>query len=294
MLFSKARLRLAFFFAIVVAVILVFLGLAVLSAARASLLAGVNDDLRGRAAELRPLAQDLLTGNQGAAVPKAITAGGYFYAAVRPDGQILRKSENVDEAGLATSDAVVDALTSGPRFVDTRSSDGLRLRLYLLPAKGPGQRPLVVQVGRSTEPERRALRRLTLILGGGGLVGLGMAMAGGYWLAGRALRPIRTAMDKQQEFVADASHELRTPLSLIRANAEILKREAGKPVSENMESVQDIIGETDRLANLVGQMLTLARADTGGNGFEMSPVDLSMVAQDVAREMRLLATEKGI
>ena len=296
MLFSKARLRLAVFFTLVVAVILVLLGLAVLSAARASLFAGVNDDLKGRAAELRPFAQDLLTGNQGAAVPKAITAGGYFYAAVRPDGEIIRKSENADEAGLATSDAVVNALTSGPRFVDTKSSDGLRLRLYLLPAKGPGpgQRPLVVQVGRSTEPERRALRRLTLILGGGGLVGLGMAMAGGYWLAGRALRPIRTAMDKQQEFVADASHELRTPLSLIRANAEILKRESGKPVSENMESVQDIIGETDRLANLVGQMLTLARADTGGNAFEREPVDLSAVAQDVTREMRLLATEKGI
>jgi signal transduction histidine kinase len=150
-----------------------------------------------------------------------------------------------------------------------------------------------MEVGRSTEPERQALRRLMLILGGGALAGLVMSTGGGYWLAGRALRPIKTAMDKQHEFVADASHELRTPLSLIRANAEILKREADKPVAANIQSVQDIISETDRLANLVGQMLTLARADTGVTPAEMAPVDLAALAQDTAREMRLLASENG-
>jgi signal transduction histidine kinase len=101
-------------------------------------------------------------------------------------------------------------------------------------------------------------------------------------------------MDKQQEFVADASHELRTPLSLIRANAEILKREADKPVSANLESVEDIIAESDRLANLVGQMLTLARADGEGAALALEPVDLAVVARDTAREMRLLADQSQI
>ncbi len=297
MLFSKARLRLALFFAIVVAVILVLLGVAVLSAARASLFAGVNDDLEARVqVQLGQLAEELRRTDQPApvSVPRGFTAGGYFYAAAKPNGGLILKSENVDEGGLPDAGDVEHALASGPSFVDTKSSDGEHLRVYLRPIRGPGGRAIVMEVGRSTEPERQALRRLTFILGGGGLLGLGMAVAGGYWLAGRALRPIRTAMDKQQEFVADASHELRTPLSLIRANAEILKREAGKPVAENMDSVQDIIGETDRLANLVGQMLTLARADMGGTAFEMSPVDLAAVSADVTREMRLLATEKGI
>lgn len=125
-------------------------------------------------------------------------------------------------------------------------------------------------------------------------MGLVMSVGGGYWLAGRALRPIKRAMDQQQKFVADASHELRTPLSLIRANAEILKREANKPVSENMESVQDIISESDRLANLVSRMLTLARADTGEALPEMEPVDVAVLAQDTVREMGLLASESGI
>ncbi len=292
-MFDKARLRLTLFFAIVVAVILALLGVAVLSAARASLFDGVNDDLEARAQrELRPLAERLLTSDQprNVAVPQALTAGGYFYAVARENGNVVVKSENVDEEGLASAKDIENVILEGATFVDTKSSDGEDLRVYLRPINRPQQRPLVMEVGRSTEPERQALRRLAFILGGGGLAGLVMSIGGGYWLAGRALKPIKTAMDKQNEFVADASHELRTPLSLIRANAEILKRAADKPVSANMESVQDIISETDRLANLVSQMLTLARADTGGAPAEMAPVDLAALAQDTAREMRRLAS----
>ncbi len=294
-MFDKARLRLALFFAIVVAVILALIGVAVLSAARASLFDGVNDDLEGRAQrELKPLGERLLAGGQqDDGVPQALTAGGYFYAFVRENGKVVRMSENVDEEGLPDADDIKDAILDGPTFVDTKSGDGEDLRIYLRVVNPRQARPLVMEVGRSTEPERQALRRLAFILGGGGIVGLVMSIGGGYWLAGRALKPIKSAMDKQYEFVADASHELRTPLSLIRANAEILKREADKPVSANMESVQDIIGETDRLANLVSQMLTLARADTGGAPSEMAPVDLAALAQDTAREMRLLASGNG-
>ncbi len=296
-MFDKARLRLALFFAIVVAVILVLIGLAVLSAARASLFDGVNDDLEARAQQrLGPLAESLRAGNQpaDARLFQGLTAGGYFYAFVRQDGTVLRMSENVDEEGLPDTEDIGDAMLGGPTFVDTKSSDGEDLRVYLRPIPGPQNRPLVMEVGRSTEPERQALRRLILILGGGGVLGMVMSVGGGYLLAGRALRPIKTAMDKQHEFVADASHELRTPLALIRANAEILKREAGKPVAANLESVDDIINEADRLASLVGQMLTLARADTGAAAAEMAPVDLAALAQDTVREMRLLAAENEI
>src|SRR3990172_1840289 len=101
-------------------------------------------------------------------------------------------------------------------------------------------------------------------------------------------------MDRQREVVADASHELRTPLSLIRANAELLKRSADKPVRANMSSADDIIQEADRLNNLVGQMLTLARADAGQTTSGLARVDLNALAADTAREMRLLAEPQRI
>ena len=297
-MFNRARWRLTFFFAIVVAVILALIGVAVLSATRASLFDGVNDDLEARAQ--RPLllaggaTGHIGSGPRDAKLSQALTAGGYFYAFVAVDGTVLRMSENVDEDGLAETDGIESAIVDGPTFVDTKSSDGEDLRVYLRPIKGPQQRPLVMEVGRSTEPERQALRRLVSILIAGGIAGLALSVGGGYWLAGFALKPIKVAMGKQQEFVADASHELRTPLSLIRANAEILKREADRQAGTNTESLQDIISETDRLASLVSRMLTLARADSGKTVMDAAPVDMGGLAQDTVREMRLLAADKGI
>ncbi|MEK7248444.1 MAG: HAMP domain-containing sensor histidine kinase, partial [Chloroflexota bacterium] len=58
--------------------------------------------------------------------------------------------------------------------------------------------------------------------------------------------------------------------------------------------VDDIIQETDRLSYLVGQMLTLARADSSGAKFERTPVDMSRLAEDMTRQMKLLAAEKEI
>ncbi|TEU00215.1 MAG: hypothetical protein E3J29_02065 [Dehalococcoidia bacterium] len=133
-----------------------------------------------------------------------------------------------------------------------------------------------------------------LVLIGGGGAGLVLALAGGYLLAGRALRPIRAAMDSQRAFIADASHELRTPLSVIRANAELLKRHPSEPVSANREAVNDMIGESDRLGRLVGQMLTLARVDAGQASLSLSEVALDELAEEVAHRMRVLAAERGV
>jgi two-component system, OmpR family, sensor histidine kinase CiaH len=300
-MFSRARWRLTLSFAGVLALIIVLIGVAVLYTGRRLLFDQVNDDLTARAErESRPLAERLLQrardGGQlsGIDIGPAFTAGGYFYALTSANGNVIGSTSNADPAALADQTSINETLTGGPSFVDSESSEGEQLRLYLLPVGSRQQARFVLQVGRSTEPEREALRRLTLVLAAGGVAGVVLALGAGFWLAGRALRPIQTAMDRQQAFVADASHELRTPLALIRANAEVLQRGRDAPVSANIASVDDIIGETDRLSGLVGQMLTLARADADEAAFQMAPVDLHSLAEDAAREMRLLAEPRGI
>jgi signal transduction histidine kinase len=300
-LFSRARWRLTLSFAGVLTLIILVIGAAVFLTARRVLFDQVNDDLTARAQrETRPLAERLLErarqGGQitGIDIGPAFTAGGYFYAVSHANGTLIASTPNADPAGLADQPAIDDTIAGGATFVDTTSSEGEQLRLYLVPL-GLRQEPsFVLQVGRSTEPERDALARLTLVLVAGGAAGVVLAIGAGYWLAGRALMPIQTAMDRQQAFVADASHELRTPLSIIRANAELLQRSPDAPVSANIASVDDIIGETDRLSGLVGQMLTLARSDSDEDAFEMTSLDLRAVAEDSARQMCLLAEPKGI
>jgi signal transduction histidine kinase len=294
-MFARARLRLSLWFAATVAVIVGVIGVAVFATARTALMDGVNDDLRARAQRevLRPLAaQRLDPFTQGQL--EIATAGGYFYAITRPDGTLVTGTANIEAAGLAAVKELETVTLEDATYIDTKSSDGDDLRLYVRPIQTVRGDTFFLQVGRSIEPERQALGRLLFILLAGGVAALALAVGAGYWLAGRALRPIQTAMDKQQEFVADASHELRTPLTLIRANAEILKRDPAQTVGAGMSSVDDIIQETDRLSALVSQMLTLARADGAAAAPSFEPVDLGALAADTVREMRLLAAPKEI
>ncbi len=299
-MFGTARWRLTLWFTLTFGVILVVIGSAVYLTTRTVLFDRVNSDLESRSGREQRLLLPRLLSRRGNALPSDIiigpvfTAGGYFYAIVEPTGELLASTPNVDPAGLVNAAVLQEALDEGDAFADTESSEGDSLRVYVVRLEGARDGQFLIEVGRSTEPERQALRQLLLVLAGGGGAGLILALAGGYLLSGRALRPIRIAMDSQRAFIADASHELRTPLSVIHANAELMKRHASESIDANREAVDDIIGESDRLGRLVGQMLTLARADAGQARLSMSEVALDELVEEVARGMRILAEERGV
>ncbi len=299
-MFGTARWGLTLWFTLALGIILVATGAAVYLTARAVLFDQVNDDLESRASrEQRLLVVRLLSrpGDRSLrdlVIGPAFTTGGYFYALIDPTGEFIVTTPNTDPAALADPDVLEEALHDGHAFTDTESSEGDSLRVYVVRLEGPRGRELLMEVGRSTEPETQALRQLLLVLAAGGGAGIILALVGGYLLAGRALRPIRVAMDSQRAFIADASHELRTPLSVIHANAELMKRHASESIGANREAVDDIIGQSDRLGRLVGQMLTLARADAGQARLSMSEVALDEVVEEVARGMRVLAEGRGV
>jgi len=300
-MFTSARWRLTVSFVAVLALILSVIGVAVFFITRAVLFDAVDDSLRSRATtEVRLLAPRLpqqIRPQQrlvNVIVGPTFTAGGYFYALVNQDDELLASTPNVDPNGLASQEAIEKALDGDPTFDNTDSSTGENLRVYVVPIEGPQATGVVLEVGRSVEPEQEALRRLIFILGGGGAGGLLLALVGGFFLAGRALRPIGAAMDRQRAFVADASHELRTPLSLIRANAELLQRHPGEPVRASMPALDDIVRETDALGTLVSQMLILARADAGATPFAFTEVALHDLVEDVGKQVKVLADNKGL
>src|SRR4051794_6175660 len=119
----------------------------------------------------------------------------------------------------------------------------------------------VVQVGRSIEPQMDTLRVVrTLLSLLAGLATLG-AVAGGLFLANRALEPARWAFARQQAFIGDASHQLRTPLTLLRADAEVLLRHRDRLDPDDAELLDDIVDETAHMDRLATNLLTLARLD---------------------------------
>ena len=303
-MFSQARWRLTLWFAGAFAIILIVIGGAVYFTARQSILDQVKSDLTRQAAAVVAAQQpDSSPGGRINLDPDAIlrvlSASGSFWVLTAEDGSVEAHSAAIDTNNLHLPP--IDTLTkdvTGDRAPYFRASTNNGEQLGVV-ARKVTYRPQgtvtakegYLQLGRSIEPQLKSLRRLLIILFGGGVVGLGLAAAGGYWLAGRALKPIRATMESQRAFVADASHELRTPLSLIRANAEMMQRH---PEATDPASVEDIIKETDRLAYLVSQLLTLARSDSADAPLEKTSVDVNQLAGDIARQMKLLADEKQI
>ncbi|MCH7809493.1 MAG: HAMP domain-containing histidine kinase [Chloroflexi bacterium] len=296
-MFSAARWRLALWFAGAFAVILVLIGGAVYFTTRAALYDQVNDDLAERSERLENILRQRAGGRidspfvgrlqleEFRLAASILGAGGYEAALAAPN--VFVYTRNYVDAGLPEYAELAETVNEHATTMGVTTEEGEDLRVRVQPVVGEAY----IVVARSIEPEQQALNQLIFVLGAGGIFGLVLACGGGFMLSGRALRPIRRAMDAQRTFVADASHELRTPLALIRANAEILKREGA---GESAESVDDIIKETDHLNYLIGQMLALARADVHESPFASEDVDLSHLAGDVVREAQVLARKKAI
>jgi two-component system sensor histidine kinase CiaH len=126
---------------------------------------------------------------------------------------------------------------------------------------------ITVQFIRSVDSERAILDQLLMILIIGGGLGSLVAIAAGYFLAGRALIPIRKSWEQQQQFVSDASHEIRTPLAVIQSRTDLLFQSPGATIEEKAVDISIISKEVRRLNKLVNALLTLTRTDS--NQMEM-------------------------
>ena len=294
-MFSAARWRLTLVFTGVLVVVLVACGVVVYLTTRSVMYDRVDHDLEDRARSDLALFQGGPHGEPDRGPPGSgseFDPGGYFYAISDTDGQILKGSAYLDTQALASSTTLVKAMDNGDTFADTKSSKGEPQRIYAFAVTVNGT-PGVVQIGRSTEPEEAALSQLRIVLLAVLAVSIVPAVGGGYLLSGRALRPIKTAMDSQRTFIADASHELRTPVAVVRTNAELLKRhlgpDTGHTAASDQVALDDILSESDRLGRMVDQMLTLAEADAGQRTVLSSEISLNELIDEVARSMRSIA-----
>ncbi len=107
------------------------------------------------------------------------------------------------------------------------------------------------------------------------------------------LERLEEAFARERQFISDASHELRTPLTSINANAQMLLRWGDENPEIRAESLQTIVRESTALANMVGGMLTLAKADRGDT-IAIEPLSLSAVARDAVQSTSQRAREKGL
>ncbi|HEY7124641.1 MAG TPA: sensor domain-containing protein [Ktedonobacterales bacterium] len=98
----------------------------------------------------------------------------------------------------------------------------------------------------------------------------------------------------RRELIVNVSHDLRTPIASIRGHIESLQmakeQQDGAPGSNEERAYLDIVQrETERLSDLVDDLLALARADAGELRLDVGPVAADGVVAEVAQALSPLA-----
>ncbi|HEY7061409.1 MAG TPA: HAMP domain-containing sensor histidine kinase [Chloroflexota bacterium] len=109
----------------------------------------------------------------------------------------------------------------------------------------------------------------------------------------RMLDRLQAALAAQRRFVTDASHELRTPLTTLRVNLATLRRGDAHHSPAEIEILDDMDGELQRLSRLVEGLLALARTDAG-QPLERAPVALDALVRKVCQAARAHADGRAL
>jgi two-component system phosphate regulon sensor histidine kinase PhoR len=118
------------------------------------------------------------------------------------------------------------------------------------------------------------------------------------WLTLEDVSELRRLQRIRSEFVDNLSHELRTPLTNVSLLAETLVRESEAAGEQIPARMRDRIGkievETGHLAQMVSELLDLARIESGRPMLLLDVVDLGRLASSSVDRLRLFAERQGI
>jgi signal transduction histidine kinase len=137
------------------------------------------------------------------------------------------------------------------------------------------------------EVRRLAVAKTALI----GFIDL-MLLAGLYLAYTNVRREIHLARLKS-DFVANVSHELKTPLALIRLFAETLELGRVQGAEKAKQYYRIINKESQRLTQLINNILDFSRIEAGRREYRMVPSDIGAVVRDVVESYRFAIEKLG-
>ena len=104
---------------------------------------------------------------------------------------------------------------------------------------------------------------------------------------------LQNSFDSEVQFTSDVSHELRTPISVIKSQAEYGKTNIVS-INEAKDILNIIYDESQKMSNLVSQLLTLARMDKGYHKLNLENINLTELIEIVAESQKFNAEQKNI
>jgi signal transduction histidine kinase len=260
-------------------------------------------------------------GATGAQLGVRVAYLGLLGAGAGAAGRRLREGARAQGTLAALQSALIDATLDGICLTDVEGNilianePLVRLGLELgMPPRGTALDRLLAVADRMADPERYRQRMIEIAnqpgeattdefeLAGSGRVFRGYTApvhsSGGHF-AGRiwTLREVTAdrELDRMRDaFVATVSHELRTPLTSISGFLELMEDEQDRLGDSGRTYLEVIRRSTDRLHNLVEDLLLVAQIEARRIELEFGPVDLGQLAERAVEAARPAAAEKGV
>lgn len=111
-------------------------------------------------------------------------------------------------------------------------------------------------------------------------------------VANRHLKELDKAKD---EFISMASHQLRTPLTTIKGYLSmLLEGDAGHLTHTEKEYVDYAFGASERMVNLISDLLNVSRLSAGRFLIQAKPTDIATMVADEVRQLQSHAAAKNI
>lgn len=290
MIFARARRRLMALNVAVLVVIILVLGATILLLLDRELLAMETAGLQSDTSRVAEEAGERRGGDMRGHLPSP--GPGSFAVLWDRNGTPVSDPDRVATAALAGP--AREAASGQASTVTVRLPDGQDALVASQQVRRDGTPVGAVQVGRSLAPIHAVERSAIAVVGLASLGAVGLSLAASWFLAGRALVPIRRALERQRDFTADASHELRTPLSVLDAGIQVLRRHPEQTAGENREVLDSMAGEAQRMERLVSGLLALARADSSDAQLQLAEVDLGDLVRDMAGDLAPVAEARGV
>jgi signal transduction histidine kinase len=189
--------------------------------------------------------------------------------------------------------AARDAALNGQSDLDMSEPGDREIRLHAQRFTGSSGHVYIAAVAADRVELESRYASLIEVFAAAAFVAMLLVAGGGYVLVRQSTAPVERSMNQMRRFMADAAHELRTPVTLLRTRAEVALAEERDP-RRDAETLHAVVREVERVGAIVGDLLTLARADSGELPAARKTVYLDDLASDAVESIRSLAAQHQV
>jgi heavy metal sensor kinase len=331
------RFRLVLWFTAILAVILFIFSAFLFYSQSRNLQEEAVHEINRRATGVAVSIQTALhQGNGQIVIPNGLLRDTDVFALFTPDEQVVASAGSIparDAYQIVSLGLQTTPRTSELTSIFWTSPDSQNYVFLITPVQTPLGINLMLIFGGVIDPNA-LVRRFLLTLVAGNVLTLAIALAGGFWMADRAMRPVKTITQaarsigetdlsrrlnmKSKDELGELANTFDAMLARLQAAFErqrqfvadashelrtpltIVNLETSRAINtprtpkEYRHALSIIRSENDFMTSLVNDLLTLARMDAGQTVIENIRLDLSDVVVETVERLTPLATRNSV